>query len=104
MREKQALTDLAIGQTLRGELRDLKLLGGQLIARIWPARAERLAGRAQFLTRAIAPARGAEDVEELDRFAQGSARLDAAPLPAQPTTESEQRPRARVQIGGAIPS
>src|SRR6202011_4660624 len=102
MRQEQSLADLAIGQTFGSELCDLELLGGELIAGIESARAERLARGAQFLPRAIAPASGAQDVEELDRFAQGCAGLDAAPLPAQPTAESEQRPRARVRMGGAI--
>ncbi len=73
MRQEQSLADLAIGQTLGGELGDLKLLGGELIAGIGPAGAECLARGAQFLPRAIAPAGGSQNVEELDRFAQGSA-------------------------------
>ena len=52
MRQEQSLTDLAIGQTLRGELGDLKLLGGELIAGIRPARPKRLARGAQFVPRA----------------------------------------------------
>ena len=73
MRQEQSLADLAIGQTLGGELGDLKLLGSELIAGIGTTWAECLAGRAQFLPRAIASPGRTEHVEELDRFAQGSA-------------------------------
>jgi len=73
MRQEQSLADLAIGQTLGGELGDLKLLGGELNAGIARAGAECLARGAQLLPRAIAPAGGSQNVEELDRFAQGSA-------------------------------
>ena len=52
-----------------GESGDLKLLGGELIAGIGPAGAERLARGAQFLPRAIGPPGGAENSEELHRFA-----------------------------------
>ena len=96
MRQEQALADLAIGQTLRGEPRDVKLLGGQLIAGIRAAGAECLACGAQLLARPITPADRAQEIEQLDRFAQRIPRLDAAPLPAQPTAERKQRSRARV--------
>src|SRR5689334_16072991 len=102
MRQEQSLADLAIGQTLRGEQGDLKLLGGELIAGIGPAGAERLARGAQLQPRAIAPASGSQNVEELDRLVKRSACLDAATPPAQPTAEREQRPRARIHIDGPI--
>jgi hypothetical protein len=73
MRQEQPLPDLTIGQTPRSEPRNLKLLGGELISGIGPAGAECLARGAQLLPRTIAPASGSQNVEELDRFAQGSA-------------------------------
>src|SRR5438552_389505 len=102
MRQEQPLADLAIRQTPSSELGDLKLLGGEPIAGIGPAWAECLARGAQFLPRTIAPPGRTQYVEELDRFAQGSPRLDAPPLSAQPCSERKQRSRAWEEIRRTI--
>jgi hypothetical protein len=48
VREIQLLADFAIGETLGGELGDLELLGGQLIASLGNTAAARLARRAEL--------------------------------------------------------
>src|SRR5260370_35271481 len=90
MRQEQSLADLAIGQTLDSELGDLKLLGGELIAGIGPARAECLARGAQLLPRTIAPPGRTEDVEKFDRFAQRPPRLEPARRRPKPLADQTQ--------------
>src|SRR5437870_7613791 len=51
----EALPDFAVREALRGELRDLKFLGGQLVACGWVAPAARLSRRSQFDAGLVSP-------------------------------------------------
>jgi hypothetical protein len=55
VREVQAPADLAVGEALRGELGDLELLRGQVVAGFWVAAAARFAGCAQLAACSVAP-------------------------------------------------
>ena len=70
---EQPLADLAVREPLGGELGDLQLLGGQLVARLGDAPPAALARRAQLAPRLLAPRCAAERVEGVARGAQDGA-------------------------------
>jgi hypothetical protein len=82
--DEQPRADLRIRQTVAGQLRDLRLLWGQPVARLDGALARRLAGRQQLACRARGERRGADRDEGLVRCAQLGPRLQPAAAPAEP--------------------
>ena len=73
MREVQPLADFAVRQALRGELSDLQLLRGELIARLGNAAPAPFTRRAQFAPRVLAPPLAAKRVECVARGTQNGA-------------------------------
>src|ERR671919_2866060 len=93
--EVELLADLPVRQPLGSHPRDLKLLGGQLIARLGCPRTARLARSAQFLSGPVAPGDRSERVEAVACRAQRGARLGDTPLAAKPGAKREQQPPAK---------
>src|SRR5258708_14102817 len=90
VREKEALGDLTVGQSFGRELRDLQLLGGEAVACVRCAAADRLARRAQLLSITWAPLTCAEGVEQFDALAQRRTRARVPPPSPQPAAEGGQ--------------
>src|SRR4051794_40810093 len=84
VRQVEALSDLPIGQAVCGQLRDLELLGRELIPRVGCATAARLAGRAQFLAGSFGKSVERQGVEGVPCRTERSARLGDPALTAQP--------------------
>ena len=70
--------DLRVRPAGDGEPRDVLLLRRELVARVVPPLADGLAGREQFVARALAEPVRADRAEQLVRRAQLLARVDAA--------------------------
>lgn len=74
-REEELGRDLLVGEALRNEARDLKLLGRELVGGARVALSRRLAGRAQLDPRPLRPLSGVEALEPLQRRSQVLARV-----------------------------
>jgi hypothetical protein len=85
--EEEALADLTIGQSASGELGDLELLRGEVVAEIGRAPSDRLARGPQLPAGTPAPHGCAQGVEEGDALAKRRSRFGGAPVPSQPATE-----------------
>ena len=75
VRDVEPLADLSVGQTLRRELRDLKLVPGEPIGRGGGTLAAALTGSAQLDPSALAPRHRAERVESVSGATQRLVRL-----------------------------
>src|SRR4051794_19243165 len=94
MRQEQALADLAVRETLGGELGDLQLLRGQLIARLGCPPPAPLAGCPQLASCLVAPWRASEGVKGVARGTQDHTRFHDVTLPPEPLTVTQLDPRA----------
>src|SRR4051794_24478461 len=97
MGEVEALPDLAVREPVCRQLRDLQLLGGQLVTCLGDATPAALPGGAQLPPRLLAPRHAAECVERVARGAQDGARLGDASLAPEPLAVRELEPRALVR-------
>ena len=77
----------------RGQPGDLRLLGGEVVARLGGAPAHRLAGRGQLAAGALGERLRADAAEHLVRAAELLARVDAPVLAAQPLAVEQVRAR-----------
>src|SRR4029453_7911522 len=93
VRKEESIADLAIGQPLGRQLRDLELLRGQAIARVGRAGPDRLAGGTQLLASAVTPAGGSQRVEELACAPQRLPGVGRAAPATKPRAVAEKVPR-----------
>src|SRR5947209_7745424 len=89
MGQIQLLPYLTVRQPFCRHLRNLKLLGCELVASVWCASLAALASGTEFLPSAVAPGQGAQCIERRARRAKQLACLDDASAPAQPDAERE---------------
>ena len=93
--------DFLVRKTFGRELRDVKLLRGQRFPHVLGSPAAGFARSAQFLSRAVAPGRSAERIEDVAGLTQRSPRIGGPALAAQPPaigqekTSSQERPFLR---------
>ena len=85
--------DLRVRQAVAGEPGDLRLLRGQLVARLGAALADRLAGGEQLAAGALGERLDAHLGEHVVRRAQLLAGVDAPALAAQPFAVEQMRAR-----------
>src|SRR4051794_15287868 len=82
--DEELPADLLVREALTREASDLKLLGGEVVARLHGALAGGLAGGAQLAPGALGECLDAHGAELVVGVAQLDARIDAAALTAQP--------------------
>src|SRR3954463_13479171 len=86
VRQEQPLADLAVREPSGGELGDLQLLRGQLVARLGCPPPAPLAGCPQLASCLVAPWRASEGVKRVARGTQDRTRFRDVTLPPEPLT------------------
>src|SRR5690242_20706715 len=94
MRQEQALADLAVREPLGGELGDLQLLRGQLVARLGCPPPAPLPRCPQLASCLVAPWPASEGVEGVARGTQDHTGFHDVALPPEPLTVTQLDPRA----------
>src|SRR5580765_2282075 len=89
--EEELRTDLRVRLTVPGELRDLCLLGGELVARVVGASARFLSGGDELSPRSLGESLHAHGAEHVVRRVQVLARVDAPVLSSQPLAVEKMR-------------
>src|SRR5437868_11647438 len=90
----EALPDFPVRKALRGELCDLKFLGGQLVACGWVAPAARLSRRSQFDARLVGPGCASHCFERGAGVSQRCSRFRDAALAPKPLSVAQEKTRA----------
>ena len=94
MRQIQPLCDVPVREPLGGELGDLKLLGGQLVAGGEVAPTARFPGRPELPAGLVAPGGAAHGLEGVAGVPQRRTRVGDPALTPQPLAVGQQQPGA----------